>query len=683
MHFPSDKEANYLSDQQQDYNKRYTCRGAEANIGEAAKQAETQWDLPKPLTTRENTKQSQKNIRYPEDPEQTIHHWSQGIANLNLPQRKEKGSRTQERESEEITKPQKNSSSKKYNITNNVALDQVDKAIQDIVGLQENRLEVLSNLEKIVHGVKRSLSLHEETERTHMSRKNNHRSDSFRDSSNKRKTRGYGRKEKKDVTVKPKLQRKASTPASAWGIGNLETPVRRLTPIEPPDSDLSSNDSYGKHIRIYRGHSTSSSSSQDERPSRSHTRTRRCRKPSRSRIQSISSDGRDSNEQERDFVKKMVAVLKGAGVGSGCGVPEPEVFTVSKGTSFSQFLNHFEKYCDHRYSSHKDYWVKELEKFLEGDIKDVYMSIRKPRTTYREIKEMLTEWYVDTRRHRISTKRIQFEQATRKYGEDLSVFAVRLESLAKEAYPKRDMIHSRELREKFLSAIPSKANKLIIAHNWQTKQITGHKLSWRQIKELVAMEYSITHKKRDTEEESDEEIYPAQQNYRNVYVGENKLEEDKPKETTQVTPEEYENKGKPIEKCQFCNKIGHKQEACRKKPDVCWECGGKNHLARHCFQRLKKNPAGNQEYKKFSKRNEQHLGNQQRTTQWNPQTKNIQRRTPQRWNNKQQQYSYPYGNLDQYNMHGQQQYWNQGQDQMYWQQQNNPSWSQIEKQQEN
>ena len=58
------------------------------------------------------------------------------------------------------------------------------------------------------------------------------------------------------------------------------------------------------------------------------------------------------------------------------------------------------------------------------------------------------------------------------HGKDLLVFAVRPESLAKEADQRHDIIYSRELRERFLSTILSKANKFILTHNWQTKQAT-------------------------------------------------------------------------------------------------------------------------------------------------------------------------------------------------------------------
>ena len=47
----------------------------------------------------------------------------------------------------------------------------------------------------------------------------------------------------------------------------------------------------------------------------------------------------------------------------------------------------------------------------------------------------------------------------------------------------------------------------IIANNWQTRQFMSSYLVWRQIKELAAMEYITTHKKQDTEEDSDENIF--------------------------------------------------------------------------------------------------------------------------------------------------------------------------------
>ena len=656
----------------------YSSEQRSHNVGDI------QWKLPPPLTEREGNipQKPGMNINFPSGVEQTVHQWTQMQMEKNISQKNDKPLGRYRKDSEPISKLQQNSYSLIDDRSAKSAPNPVNKAIQDIVESQsqENRGEVLSNLEKIVHGLKRSLSLQEKPEGIHSSRQDKYKSNSSKKSSSRGKTHRYDRKEKKGVSEKQKANRRASTPTAVHRAEKLETPVRGLTPIRPPDSETSSDDSYNKYDRRHKHYSTSSSSSLEERPSRS---IRKHTTHPRMRTSSSLTSSRDSSGQDRDFIKRMVAVLKGAGVGSGCGVPEPEIFSVSKGTSFSQFLDHFEKYCRHQYSGHKNYWVKELEKFLDGDIKNVYLSVRKPRTTYKEIKEMLSEWYIDTRRHRISTKRIQFEQATRKHGEDLSVFAVRLESLAKEAYPRQDMTHSRELREKFLSAIPSKANKFIIAHNWQTKQATGHKLSWRQIKELVAMEFSTNTRKQDSEEDSDYEICPTEGMYRNVYVGENKLKDNKQKESAKVTSPDQTRKEEITEKCQLCNKLGHKQDDCRKKPGVCWECGGENHLARHCLQRLKKNEKNRQQKNKFFKDNRQYFGNQHTNLQWNPQSTNTQQRASQRWNNRQQQYYYPSWNPDQSNIQSQQQYWNQDQNQSYRQQQGNPSWMKNGNQQVN
>lgn len=681
MPFSSDEELGRPAEKQQDNSVQNTCQGAVAKTGRAEERGDVQWSLPPPLPSRGDSKNKQSHAGSDRlgNVGQTLHQWAQGIPGSCIPEQMDGRPRKQNRGSEPIFNSRKGYSLEKQNMEAMAAPKHLDKAIQEIVELPDNRLEVLSNLEKIVYGVKRSLSLREESERTYTSRQSRHGRDGARYSSAKGTNYEHEGKEQRKTMTKSREKRRTSTPALASRPERLETPVRGLTPIHLPHPETSSDESYRGNYRDHRRRSTSGSSSQEERPSRSHLRIRRHRR----RTRSGSSGSRGSGEQDQVFIRRMVAILKGAGVGSGCGVPEPEIFAVSKGTSFSQFLDHFEKYCEHRYAKHKDYWVKELEKFLDGDIKEVYLSIKKPRTKYREMKEMLTEWYVDTRRHRISTKRIQFEQATRKHGEDLSVFAVRLESLAKEAYPRHNMSISRELREKFLSAIPSKANKFIVAHNWQTKQITGHKLTWRQIKELVAMEYSTSSKRQDSEEGSDSDRYTTHRNYRNVYFGESKVKESKLKEPIQVAPPRCEKKEEPAEKCKFCDKDGHKSEECKRKPGVCWECGGENHLARHCLQRLKRNTGNKQGNNKVIEKNRRYYGNQQTPPQWNTQMGNNQQGRPQRWNNRHQQHYYPHRNQEQNNRRMEQQYWTQGQDQAYWQQQNAPNWSQNENQQEN
>ena len=46
---------------------------------------------------------------------------------------------------------------------------------------------------------------------------------------------------------------------------------------------------------------------------------------------------------------------------------------------------------------------------------------------------------------------------------------------------------------------------------------------------------------------------------------------------------------KSIVKCDYCNREGHSENQCRIKMDLCFKCGGPNHLAKSCRQNKRRN----------------------------------------------------------------------------------------------
>ena len=199
-------------------------------------------------------------------------------------------------------------------------------------------------------------------------------------------------------------------------------------------------------------------------------------------------ENKDPETQVTKNEKSLVECLAQV-IGATKKVPEPKVYEIHTTRKWDEFLAQFEKYCLAQYSDDKQYWLQVLEKYLEGEVKTMYLCFQGEGEKYDKLIKKLTRW-VKGRVNQIEIDYIgAFHEAVMKEGETCYMYAGRLEDLAIKAYPGDKKTAHKQLRRKFLKTIP-KGSLLeqIRYHDALNQRMTGEKMGWRDIRELTLLE---------------------------------------------------------------------------------------------------------------------------------------------------------------------------------------------------
>ena len=103
-------------------------------------------------------------------------------------------------------------------------------------------------------------------------------------------------------------------------------------------------------------------------------------------------------------------------------------------------------------------WLGELERLLSGEMKEVFDSVRVPGDTYDSVKEKLMSWTRGQEEVHEQQMKSRFNGASMKVGETFSLYGIRLESLFRVAFPKRNIQRSRTLKKNYMDTVPSDLN---------------------------------------------------------------------------------------------------------------------------------------------------------------------------------------------------------------------------------
>lgn len=135
------------------------------------------------------------------------------------------------------------------------------------------------------------------------------------------------------------------------------------------------------------------------------------------------------------------------------GVP-PAKFNPAEDQDLTMFFVEFEKYSNAAYPEQKDEWVILLGNYLEGSYVKLYHQIRKSHKGYDAVKRAFLKWWeVEQKRKRAQATQ-DFMLARMEQGEELKMFALRLEELATRAFPGVPMRYHDSLRETFMRCMP-------------------------------------------------------------------------------------------------------------------------------------------------------------------------------------------------------------------------------------
>ena len=133
-----------------------------------------------------------------------------------------------------------------------------------------------------------------------------------------------------------------------------------------------------------------SSRSQSSKSSKSGSRRRVRRRRSQVRrkilpkIESASSDSdvvattsqRGKGKKDAEITKENMVECLTKAMGATKKKPEPKAFDIQSKRKWDVFLDQFEKYCASQYSDDREDWSEVLEKYLEGEVREMYLCLQ-------------------------------------------------------------------------------------------------------------------------------------------------------------------------------------------------------------------------------------------------------------------------------------------------------------------
>ena len=290
------------------------------------------------------------------------------------------------------------------------------------------------------------------------------------------------------------------------------------------------------------------------------------------------------------------------------------------------YIEKFESYYEDNYKGGRVAWAKELEKYLTGGPLEELKIIQQGERSYEKIKERLLQWYDGQRTARKELSRKRFGEAKKNEEETMVAYSIRLLSLHRMAFPKRDSETSNTLIYKIRNAGTAQFKQM--ADMWILgERMRDKRINFKQIQKLARVYEEETKRRNDGEEtkiikinitQPQEKITSNQyQSAATGYTTKTNLNSQgqyhrEPYSTTrpnQNQPFRYNNwqQQNPYQRqqnfqqqnriqiprappmhfnkaCDFCGKIGHMQENCRKKLGTCFICGKRGHIARECWK---------------------------------------------------------------------------------------------------
>lgn len=283
---------------------------------------------------------------------------------------------------------------------------------------------------------------------------------------------------------------------------------------------------------------------------------------------------------------------------------EPKVYSYEKEQDLHKFLDYFEKYCNKKYPQSPDQWLRLLEKYLTGKFLRLYNVIVKTVTDYSTAKGILIKWYIQEEKKRNENKLRAYHSAKRETGEDINLFAMRLEQLAEQAFPGVNMREHESLRTAFILSLPTNVQTKLREFIIQNEMCTQTKVPWDKLV-LLADSYdrefqpwkNVDHletqavskeksQRRDIEVVQVDAVTP-QATWSEIL----KRSPPPPNRQYQKTPswnlnhnrDRFNQESKSVNFCTHCGRNGHTINECYKALGICSYCKTKGHIRNDCW----------------------------------------------------------------------------------------------------
>ena len=291
-------------------------------------------------------------------------------------------------------------------------------------------------------------------------------------------------------------------------------------------------------------------------------------------------------------------------------VVAPGKFNGVGGCSLRRFLQDFERYFSTKYRGTERQCALLLGDFLEGPVRRAYLALGGSNIKYHKLKPKLLNWYKTEKSSQRRSKEEEFEKACLEDEESLSIYALRLERLASNAFPTSQREQMRVLCKKYWETVPREFAKVLANSEHSLALMEGKHLKWHDMKKLAEVE--DRHRRRMQIERRDG-LGPKKE----VWFGQPEQSFFKPREFRPVSasasqlpkPRSFEgsapvgrkpptdNTHKPSKTeaprsrsastnrlaiCNWCSRRGHQVDTCRLKLGLCVLCGSDKHRKEGC-----------------------------------------------------------------------------------------------------
>lgn len=267
-------------------------------------------------------------------------------------------------------------------------------------------------------------------------------------------------------------------------------------------------------------------------------------------------------------------------------VVTPDPFDITDNESLKQYLDGFERYFNAKYDGTQRDRTRELARFITGDVKDAYEALGGSKCKYDEMKPALLQWYRTQRVGRTHQNRAELKRASMRTGDTLKLYCMKLQEIAKRAYPNDERECLKQLKRQLVSTVPAWFVRSIEKKEEMKSMLKlGKKITWREIMEL-AEKYDRKQKKATLCDGSDEELTRKFKDLRcgvraAAIVPVERSSEGDGRQTKIYRNSQYSQRAEPT-MCNYCGRQGHLELNCWRKVGACTICGSAEHGYKEC-----------------------------------------------------------------------------------------------------
>ena len=292
-------------------------------------------------------------------------------------------------------------------------------------------------------------------------------------------------------------------------------------------------------------------------------------------------------------------------------VPPPK-FDLKAGISLRRFLEQYERYFCTKFDGTDRDKAQHLQQFLLGSVRSAYDAIGGPQLRYTKLKPKLLEWYC-TERVSVSQKKFdEFQNVKMTPNESSTVYALRLERIALQAFPGSLSDRERHLCQKFRRTVVVTLKKKFDSAASNLAVLGERRLTWDNMKRVAEAHDRLIRDQQFNESvnnDSDEDRaisvwysrpsetrLPNRRNVTTVPRSTTRYEQQgaRPKTSfaghtvfrnrrdTPGSPPAYKEKSRGTLVCDWCNRSGHSERNCWAKHGQCTLCGDQAHKRDEC-----------------------------------------------------------------------------------------------------